>query len=238
LQNQARALCPDRLWPAGSRGDTGDHGDFKLAHDLGTTATLITLGERRFEIVMECDLDALALGAAPTADDAELLAALEALDAARLTETIANLRQLFARRVRLLTDDTRIAFEVEFPDRGAGRTVGMVPPTFLGLTVRLRGSLPDAAGALRFRLSRAFPSAQLTVIDAKGEILLEELVLRGEDSSNFSPLGDSLTTPVSSPGLRRGTYWFVAAALAAGFWAVTWCRWRGVGSRRTEGSSG
>jgi len=48
-----------------------------FAHDLGTTETLITLGEQRFEIVMECDLDALALGAAPTANDAELLAALE-----------------------------------------------------------------------------------------------------------------------------------------------------------------
>ncbi len=162
-----------------------------LAHDLGTTETLITLGEQRFEIVMECDLDALALGAAPTADDAELLAALEAMDDARLAETVAHLRQLFARRVRLFAGDTRIDFEVEFPDRAAGRTLGMVPPTFLGLTARLRGALPAGSETLRFRLSRAFPSAQLLVVDANGELLLEELVLRGEDSSNFSRLAGS-----------------------------------------------
>lgn len=164
---------------------------FGQAHDLGTTETLITLGEQRFEIVMECDLDALALGAAPTADDAELLAALEAMDDARLAETVAHLRQLFARRVRLLAGDTRIDFEVEFPDRAAGRTLGMVPPTFLGLTARLRGTLPEGPEALRFRLSRAFPSAQLLVVDANGEILLEELVLRGEDSSDFSRIADA-----------------------------------------------
>ena len=157
-----------------------------FAHDLGTTETLITLGAQRFEITMECDLDALALGAAPSADDAELLAALEAMDEAARTETIAGLRQLFARRVRLFAGDTRIDFEVEFPDRAAGRTLGMVPPTFLGLTARLRGNLPEGSEALRFRISRAFPSAQLMVVDANGEILLEELVLRGEDSSNFS----------------------------------------------------
>lgn len=161
------------------------------AHDLGTTETLITLGAQRFEIVMECDLDALALGAAPSADDAELLAALEAMDDARLAETVTHLRQLFARRVRLLAGDTRIDFEVEFPDRAAGRTLGMVPPTFLGLSARLRGTLPEGSERLRFRISRAFPSAQLLVVDANGEILLEELVPRGEGSSSFNRISDS-----------------------------------------------
>ena len=208
------------------------------AHDLAATQTLITLGERRFEIIMECDLDALALGAAPTADDAELLAALEAMDEARLADTTADLRQLFARRVRLFAGDTRVAFEVEFPDRDAGRTIGMLPPTFLGLTAQLRGSLPDGSEPLRFRLSRAFPSAQLTVIDANGEILLEELVLRGEDSSTFSRLAGSPSAPRADRSLPRSTSWILGAALAAGFFALTWRRWRGAGGGRDEGSSG
>ncbi len=195
-----------------------------LAHDLGTTETLITLGEQRFEIVMECDLDALALGAAPTADDAELLAALEAMDGARLAETITDLRQLFARRVRLFAGDARIDFEVEFPDREAGHTLGMTPPTFLGLSARLRGALPSSYETLRFRLSRAFPSAQLTVIDANGEILLEEFVPRGEDSSYFTVGAGSAPERGQRKRATGFGYLLLAVALIAAAGTMAWRR--------------
>jgi hypothetical protein len=165
------------------------------AHDLGTTATEITLGDHLFEIRMECDLDALALGVGAGADDAELAAELAAMSGEQLAAAVSDLRQLFARRVRLFADDVPLAFEVDFPDRDDGVTLAMVPPTFLGLTARLRGSLPATPDAtLRLRLSRAFPGAQLTVVRADGERLLEELVPRGEDSSPFalgSPVGSA-----------------------------------------------
>ena len=199
-----------------------------FAHDLGTTEALITLHDQRFEILLECDLDALALGAGPGVDDAELAAALRAMDDARLAATVGDLRQLFARRVRLLAGDTRIAFEVEFPDREAGRTLGMVPPTFLGLTARLRGALPEQESPLRFRLSRAFPSARLTVIDANGETLLEELVPRGEDSSDFGARRASPAVAGPEPDRSRAVYWLVAATLAVA--AFAWNRWRGSGT--------
>ncbi len=207
-------------------------GKSTLAHDLGTTQTLITLGAERFEIVLECDLDALALGAAPTADDAELLAVLGAMDDARLGETVANLGQLFARRVRLFAGDARIDFEVEFPDRINGRTLGMVPPTFLGLTARLRGRLPTGIEPLRFRLSRAFPSAQLTVVTAHGDVLLEEMVPRGEDSSDFGRRVASAAAPEADRGPLAGHYVLIAAGLATGLAVLMLYRWRGAITKR------
>jgi hypothetical protein len=170
------------------------------AHDLSTTEARVTLGANRFEILLLCDLDALALGAGPAADDALLAAALADMPADRLQSTVDDLANLFARRVRLLTDSDRLPFDVDFPDREAGRTVTMAVPSFLGLTARLRGPLPADAGKLRLRLSRAFPAATLTVIDADGRQVLREEVPRGEDSSEFSATD---VAAGSAPGSER-----------------------------------
>ena len=190
------------------------------AHDLGTTETLVTIGANRFEIVMLCDLDALALGAGPGADDSALAAELEGMDAAELDALKSRLREMFARRVRLFADGQRLEFEVDFPDRPAGRTLSMVPPTFLGLTAQIVGSLPADPGELRFRLSRAFPAAELTVIDANGRTLLAELVPRGEDSSTFGVLGDESRD--ASPPRELG--WLLGGA---SFVLAGWLLWRG-----------
>ncbi len=182
------------------------------AHDLSTTEARVTLGSNRFEILLLCDLDALALGVGPAADDAELAAALAGMPAATLEATVADLRDLFARRVRLLTDFDRLPFEVDFPDREAGRTVTMEVPSFLGLTARLRGTLPEDSGPLRLRLSRAFPAATLTVIDAAGRQVLQEEVPRGEDSSEFSAADVAANDVPGFRGLSPGAVGAVAVA--------------------------
>ena len=189
-----------------------------FAHDLGVTEAQLTLGERRFELVLLCDLDALALGAGPAADDAELARTIEAMPAVERQELIDDLATMFRRRVRLLHAEGRIDFEVEFPDREAGITLDMTPPTFLGLTARLTGPLPGDVEALQVRLSRAFPPAQLTVLDGAGNILLEEHVPRGEDSSVIAtrgqtPAGGAPSDEAVEPSSM--TPWIVALAAAA-----------------------
>jgi hypothetical protein len=199
------------------------------AHDLGTTITVITLGEQTFEIRMECDLDALALGAGAGADDAELRAALETMEPRERDDLVAGLANLFARRVRLLAGDDRLTFEVDFPDRAAGDTLGMEPPTFLGLTARLRGTLPQQRDALRLRLSRAFPDAELTVLLANGDILLEEVVPRGEDSSHFDTTLATVPDDAASnavAGAWLDPRWLLAAAAAL---VVAFGLWRNRG---------
>jgi len=195
------------------------------AHNLGTTVTLLSLGQRTFEMRLECDLDALALGAGLGADDAELANALAAMEPLELRAAIDGLGELFARRVRLLAGDTRVAFEVDFPDRAAGDTLGAVPPTFLGLTARLRGALPAEYDTLRIRLSRAFPAAELTVVSAAGTVVLEELVPRGEDSSEFTAGGAAVQIPAAGADVGVDSAWiFVIGTLALA--AVLWVRRR------------
>lgn len=195
------------------------------AHDLSSTEARVTLGTNRFEILLLCDLDALALGAGPAADDAELAALLAEMPADRLQDTVDDLANLFARRVRLLTDSDRLPFEVDFPDREAGRTITMEVPSFLGLTARLRGPLPADAGRLRLRLSRAFPAATLTVIDAAGRRILQEDVPRGEDSSGFSAADVAAGSGPEIDSLPPGAV--AAAAVVVGLLALYLAsRWR------------
>jgi hypothetical protein len=182
------------------------------AHNLGTTVTLITLGDNAFEMRLECDLDALVLGAGPGADDAELARTVAAMAPAELEGALEDLERLFLRRVRLYQDNEALEFEVDFPDRGDGVTLAMVPPTFLGLTARLRGTLPAGPRDLRLRLSRAFPDAEITVVGAAGEVLLEERVPRGEDSSVF-PAGDTVPTPGSGDEIVAPAWFRLLVAL-------------------------
>ncbi|NKB89545.1 MAG: hypothetical protein GKS06_15120 [Acidobacteria bacterium] len=189
------------------------------AHNLGTTVTLITLGEASFEMRLECDLDALLLGAGPGADDAELAQAVADMAEVQRTAALEDLASLFLRRVRLFNGNERLEFEVDFPDREDGVTLAMVPPTYLGLTARLRGELPADLHGLRLRLSRAFPAAEVTVINAAGAIVLDQLVPRGEDSQVFSASGGVAEATTAESSGRSAL--FIGLAIGA-FALLAW----------------
>ncbi|MEM7582022.1 MAG: HupE/UreJ family protein [Acidobacteriota bacterium] len=146
------------------------------AHTFELTRTLLLLrADGTFQVDMTCDLDALALGAAPSADSAVLAAELRALSAAELDDKIAQLDNYFQRRVRVRFDDQPVRFVVSFPEYGtflaseprAGTDDANEPlaASVLGLTARLEGQIPLEAVEVSFRASRSFPPVRLTVLE-------------------------------------------------------------------------
>ena len=135
------------------------------AHNLELTEVELVLeADRGFTVDLVADLDALALGAGPDADDALLAQALESMAAEDRATYVARLVRLFERRVRVRFDGEPAPFEVAFPETG-GKRVGDERPTFLGLVARLSGEIPPDAEIVTFTASRAFPPVQLTVVD-------------------------------------------------------------------------
>ena len=86
------------------------------AHPLTFTDTTVVLrADGTFQADLIVDLDALALGAPQSADDAELVAALTALTPDEFAEQLDGVRRLFQRRVRFRFDGTPVPFDVTFP---------------------------------------------------------------------------------------------------------------------------
>lgn len=136
------------------------------AHPLTFTATTLTLKTNStFEVDLQYDLDALALGVSITTDDTELVQTLEELSTTEFSTTLERLRRLFERRVRVRFDGTPIPFSVDFPDYGTTQTTNAEIPTVLGLTARLVGNIPANAETVEFFASRAFASVHLTIVD-------------------------------------------------------------------------
>jgi len=157
------------------------------AHPLTfTDATIVLHPDATFEVDLIVDLDALALGAPQTADDAALVATLRALSARELDERIDRLRMLFQRRVRLRFDGDPVPFEVSFPDRSTPAATESEIPTLLGLTARLTGAVPLGATSLEFFASRAFSAVHLTIHDLAREITLRSILERGARSDPFT----------------------------------------------------
>jgi len=139
------------------------------SHDLRMTDTLLILkADGTFQVDMTCDLDALALGAPPGADSAELAARLRALPSGELQAHVERLRDYFERRIRLRFDGEPVAISVSFPAYGTALAADAAVPTVLGLVARLEGRVPEGAESFTFRASRAFPSVHLTVLRQAG----------------------------------------------------------------------
>jgi hydrogenase/urease accessory protein HupE len=137
-----------------------------VAHDLGFTRTVaVLLPGNEFRVDMQVDLDALALGVSQDTDNAELVAALDAMSPEELEQTVANLRQTFLRRVRVRFDGDAFAPEVTFPDTGSERA--RANNTVLGLTARMTGAIPRGAVELTLQASRAFPPLHITFVDVR-----------------------------------------------------------------------
>ncbi len=166
------------------------------AHPLTFTDTTVVLQrDGTFRADLLVDLDALALGAPQSADDAELTAAVRGLSPAELDEALGRLRRLFQRRVRLRFDGEPAPFEVSFPDHGAPAATESAIPTVLGLTARLTGAVPPDAAELEFFASRAFAEVNLTIRDERRGVTRQALLERGARSDLFP-----LTGPAAPPG--------------------------------------
>ena len=176
------------MWLLGASG--------ALAHPLSFTEVTLTLGaDGAFEADLVYDLDALALGVPIDTDDAELAAALQSLSPDELETRLARLRRLFERRVRVRFDGDPAPFSVSFPDHGTPRATEADIPTLLGLTARLRGTVPEGAAAVGFFASRAFGEVHLTIRDPARGIDARSVL---EPGARSDPL--DLTAPVAPPG--------------------------------------
>ncbi|MEM8932525.1 MAG: hypothetical protein AAGE94_15185 [Acidobacteriota bacterium] len=138
------------------------------AHDMTETRIVLVLRlDDAFHAEITADLDALALGADPTADSATLARRLLDLDPTELETLVDRLRRTLERRLRILADGERIPFEITFP--GRGRTPRPEePPSVLGLIARLDGRLPVDTETVSVRASRAFPPVELVVLREHG----------------------------------------------------------------------
>lgn len=135
------------------------------AHDLSFTETVVLLkSDGTFVVDMTVDLDALALGAPPMADAAELKEELEALSPEALAKEAADLQTYFERRVRVFFDGEPVDFSVRFPARGTVLTETSEGPTHFGLLARLEGRIPENATTFSFRASRSFPPTVLSLL--------------------------------------------------------------------------
>ena len=179
------------------------------AHPLTFTDTTVVLqrgGTFRADLLV--DLDALALGAPQSADDAELAAAVRALSPAELDGALGRLRRLFERRVRLRFDGEPAPFEVSFPDRGTPAATESAIPTVLGLTARLTGAVPPDAAELEFFASRAFAEVNLTIRDERRGVTRQALLERGARSDPF---------PLTGPAAPAGAWSTAGRYLRLGF---------------------
>lgn len=145
--------------------------------------------DRTYTVDVVCDLDALALGAASTADSTALAAEIESLEPEAREELVTRLQLLLKRRLRVRFDGRPNTFEVELPERGRLPPEG-TPPTALGLVARLSGRVPEGAETATFFASRAFPQVRLTVTrggEARGPAEMLE------------PGGESWPIPLAGP---------------------------------------
>ncbi len=192
------------------------------AHSLELTRTLLVLKtDGSYQVDMTCDLDALALGAGPGADDAELAAALRALPAPELAAEIEQLRRYFQRRVRIRFDGQPARPAVSFPEHGTPAAEEAEIPTVLGLTARLEGRLPPGAAAVTFSASRAFPPVHLTILDQRRLDGRRQLLEAGAPSDPYPLAGDTGEAAAGSPA-EGSTDRFTAAGryLVLGFWHI------------------
>ncbi|MEE8523692.1 MAG: HupE/UreJ family protein [Thermoanaerobaculia bacterium] len=187
-------------------------------HNLELTDTVIIVKtDGTYQVDMTCDLDALALGAPPGADSAELAARLNALDDGDLADRIADLARYFERRVRIRFDDRPSRPIVSFPDAATVLAEAVEPPSFLGLTARLEGLVPEGAREMTFRASRSFPPVHLTILDQASAGGSRQLLELGVPSEPFR-----LDQPIGVPDRRDGDALPKTSGryLVLGFWHI------------------
>ena len=155
-----------------------------LGHSLTLTETLVLVkADGSYQIDMVCDLDALALGAPPSTDNAILLADLLAMDAAQREALGDQLHRTFERRVRVFFDGRAVQPSISFPQTGTPLAADAEPASYFGTVARLEGRVPDGATTLQVRASRAFPPLVLSFVHLGHTVDPPRLAVeRGTDS--------------------------------------------------------
>jgi HupE / UreJ protein len=162
-----------------------------------TDTRLVLETDGTFRADMTADIDALALGVDPVANDsAQVAAAVRALSPAEREAALARVRQFFERRVRVRFDGQAAPFFVSFPEEGHPPDPTQ-PPTVLGLTARLSGKVPPRAREVTFWASLAFPPVRLTMAQPGTGNELRAILPRAEESA---PL--RLAGPAGPPSSR------------------------------------
>lgn len=169
-----------------------------FGHDLRITdAVLVVRSGGLVQVDMVCDLDALAVGAAPGAGENAAFETLTGLDRDALDQRREALRNLLERRVKLRADGDIVPLSVSFPDEGRAVESGALP-SYFGLSARLAGRLPADAAAITFMASRAFPPVHLTILDQRSLGGRREILLQGETSTPYV-----LAEPAAAPAGDR-----------------------------------
>ena len=157
------------------------------AHEFTITDVLAVLkSDGTYQVDIRLDVDALALGVSASTDSAQVLAALQALDASALAERIDAARGTLQRRVRIRLDGEKQRPDVAFPEYATPLAAAHDPPTLLGLTARLTGPIPPHAKAFEIGLSRTFPAVNLTIFDQSALRSARQTLAAGEDSAPFA----------------------------------------------------
>jgi hypothetical protein len=166
------------------------------AHTFELTDTRLVLEQDgTFVADMTADIDALALGVDPVANDsAKVAAAVGALSPPELEAALARVRQFFERRVRIRFDGRPAPFTVSLPERGRAPDPAK-PPTVLGLTARLTGTVPAGAREVTFWASLAFPPVRLTIAREGAPAEVRAILPRAEESAPLRLAGAAGSSP-------------------------------------------
>ena len=150
-------------------------------HNLEFTFTvLIIRADGKYQIDVTTDLDALALGVGLGANSATLARTLATMPKTALEERLTELRQILTKQLVMRFDGAVATMDLEFPEFGTMKNAEV--PSYIGLTARFTGVIPERIRALTFQADRKFPPVYLTIIDQAGGRDNQQVLLRGEES--------------------------------------------------------
>ena len=154
-------------------------------HNLEFTFTVLVIrADGKYQIDVTTDLDALALGVGLGANSATLARNLATMPKASLDERLTDLRQTLTEQLVMRFDGEAAKMDLEFPEFGTMMNAEV--PSYIGLTARFTGVIPERARTFTFQADRQFPPVYLTVLDLAGGRNAQQLLLRGEESGRHA----------------------------------------------------
>tara|TARA_B100001167_G_scaffold150409_1_gene97915 strand:+ start:30 stop:1145 length:1116 start_codon:yes stop_codon:yes gene_type:complete len=154
-------------------------------HNLEFTFTVLVIrADGKYQIDVTTDLDALALGVGLGANSATLARNLATMPKASLDERLTDLRQTLTEQLVMRFDGEAAKMDLEFPEFGTMMNAEV--PSYIGLTARFTGVIPERARTFTFQADRQFPPVYLTVLDLAGGRDAQQLLLRGEESGRHA----------------------------------------------------
>lgn len=156
------------------------------AHPFTITDTIVLLkSDGTFQVDMQLDADALALGVSSTAPSSELAAALKAMPLHEFAAAVERARSTLDRRVRVRFDGEPVGLRIDFPQMANAEPVPNSEPTVLGTIARLTGRIPPNAKAFSFFASRALSAVHLTIFDQSAVAATKFILSPGEESPSY-----------------------------------------------------